>query len=154
MMGPPVFTRIRRLALDRLAAAKQTFAEMEEMGFCHNASSPWSSTLYIVLKKDGSPHCEGCLHARPPEGIFSGTHEPRRHPQDCHHHILWYIQLNFSCFGFRNAEVTFQHIMEGILGDLSVCVRYVDDILVFSFSKEEHLRHLYIMLDHLQKNDV
>ncbi|XP_068209165.1 uncharacterized protein [Palaemon carinicauda] len=32
--------------------------------------------------------------------------------------------------------------MDGILGDLSFCVCYVDVILEFSSLKEEHLRHL------------
>ncbi|XP_068204719.1 uncharacterized protein [Palaemon carinicauda] len=54
----PVFPRFRRLAPDHLAAAKQTFARMEEMGLCQRASSTWSSLLRIVLKKDGSlPPC-------------------------------------------------------------------------------------------------
>ncbi|XP_068204280.1 uncharacterized protein [Palaemon carinicauda] len=54
MTGPPVFEKFRGLAPERLAAAKQTFPEMEEMGLCQKASSPWSSPLYIILKKDGS----------------------------------------------------------------------------------------------------
>ncbi|XP_068203752.1 uncharacterized protein [Palaemon carinicauda] len=32
--------------------------------------------------------------------------------------------------------------MDGIVGDLPFCVCYVDDLLVFSSSKEEHLRYL------------
>ncbi|XP_068210331.1 uncharacterized protein [Palaemon carinicauda] len=32
--GPPEFTRIRHMAQDCLAAAKQMFAKLEEMGFC------------------------------------------------------------------------------------------------------------------------
>ncbi|XP_068225835.1 uncharacterized protein [Palaemon carinicauda] len=53
MMGP-VFARSRHLAQDPLAATKQTFVEMEEMGLCQKASIPWSSPLHIVLKKDAS----------------------------------------------------------------------------------------------------
>ncbi|XP_068247901.1 uncharacterized protein [Palaemon carinicauda] len=51
---PPVFAKFRRPAPDRLAAAKEMFVEMEEMGLCQKTSSPWSSPLHIVLKKDGS----------------------------------------------------------------------------------------------------
>ncbi|XP_068237199.1 uncharacterized protein [Palaemon carinicauda] len=56
--GPSVFTKFRRLASDRLAAAKQTFAVIEEMGLCQKASSPWSSPIQIVVKRDGSIPCE------------------------------------------------------------------------------------------------
>ena len=52
--GPPVFARFRRLAPAKLAAAKQVFAEMEALGICQKASSPWSSPLHMVTKKDGS----------------------------------------------------------------------------------------------------
>ncbi|XP_068224448.1 uncharacterized protein [Palaemon carinicauda] len=50
----PSVCHFRHLTQDCLAAAKQTFAEMEEIGFCQKASSPWSSPLHILLKKDGS----------------------------------------------------------------------------------------------------
>ncbi|XP_068246737.1 uncharacterized protein [Palaemon carinicauda] len=107
---PPVFTKCRRLAPDRLAAAKQTLAKNEEMGLCHKDSSPWSSPLQIVLKTNGSMwelevsehanrtgslpttkhhqrdllpvQSKGFLHARPLEGLLSGAYEPSRHPQD------------------------------------------------------------------------
>ena len=52
--GPPIFSKFRRLAPDILAAAKKVFQDMEDMGLCQKASSPWSSPLHIVVKKDGS----------------------------------------------------------------------------------------------------
>ncbi|XP_068242305.1 uncharacterized protein [Palaemon carinicauda] len=52
--GVLVFARFRRLALNLLAAAKQTFTEVKETNLCPNASSPLLSLLHIVLKKDGS----------------------------------------------------------------------------------------------------
>ncbi|XP_068234283.1 uncharacterized protein [Palaemon carinicauda] len=54
MIGPSVFTRFRHLILDRLAATKQTFTKMEEMGLCQKSSSQWLSPLHTVLNKDGS----------------------------------------------------------------------------------------------------
>ncbi|XP_068233303.1 uncharacterized protein [Palaemon carinicauda] len=49
-----IFPISRHLALKRLASAKQTFVEMEEMGLYQKASNTWSSPLHIVLKQDGS----------------------------------------------------------------------------------------------------
>ena len=45
-------------------------------------------------------------------------------------------------FGLRNTGNTFQRMMDSILGDLPYCFTYVDDILVFSSSLEEHVDHL------------
>ena len=52
--GPPIFSRFRRLPPDRLATTKQVFQDMEALGICQKASSPWASPLHIVVKKDGS----------------------------------------------------------------------------------------------------
>ena len=51
--GPPVFARPRRLAPDKLAAAKKEFELMEKLGIIRKSSSPWSSPLHIVPKRDG-----------------------------------------------------------------------------------------------------
>ena len=52
--GPPVHSRFRRLNPQKLAAAKSAFNEMESMGICAKASSPWASLLHMVTKQDGS----------------------------------------------------------------------------------------------------
>jgi hypothetical protein len=45
-------------------------------------------------------------------------------------------------FGLRNAAQTFQRFMDEILKDMDFCFSYLDDILVFSRSPEEHDKHL------------
>ncbi len=52
--GAPVHSRFRRLNPQKLAAAKASFTEMERMGICSKASSPWASPLHMVPKSDGS----------------------------------------------------------------------------------------------------
>lgn len=54
-------------------------------------------------------------------------------------------------FGLRNAAQTFQRLMNSILKDLEFCFCYIDDILVASTSKEEHLQHLRIVFKGLQE---
>lgn len=56
--GPPVSARPRRLAPDRLRAAKQEFEHMLQLGIIRPSSSAWSSPLHMVPKKtagDWSP---------------------------------------------------------------------------------------------------
>ena len=47
-------------------------------------------------------------------------------------------------FGLTNAPATFQRLMESCLGELhlSCCIIYLDDIIVFSWTPEEHLVRL------------
>ncbi|XP_023709605.1 uncharacterized protein LOC111865653, partial [Cryptotermes secundus] len=50
--GPPVTSRPRRLAPDRLAIAKAEFDAMLRDGTVRRSESSWSSALHIVPKKD------------------------------------------------------------------------------------------------------
>ena len=55
-------------------------------------------------------------------------------------------------FGLINAPATFQHLMESCLGDyhLKYCIIYLDNIIIFSKTQEEHisqLRRVFQMLD-------
>ena len=49
--GPPASARPRRLAPDRLRAAKQKFEHMLQLGIIRPSSSAWSSLLHMVPKK-------------------------------------------------------------------------------------------------------
>ena len=51
--GPLVFAKPRRLDLEKLAAAQKEFSVMAKAGIIRRSSSPWSSPLHMVKKKDG-----------------------------------------------------------------------------------------------------
>lgn len=57
-------------------------------------------------------------------------------------------------FGLCNAPATFQHLINDIFRDLldQFVVIYLDDILIFSNSMEEHQRHVILILERLRKN--
>ena len=55
-------------------------------------------------------------------------------------------------FGLCNAPATFQRLMQRILRDLGeFCSVYIDDVIVFSSSIEEHLDHLKQIFDRLRR---
>jgi hypothetical protein len=60
------------------------------------------------------------------------------------------FKFPFMSFGLRNAAQTFQRFMDDILRGIDFCFAYVDDILVFSRSLEDHERHLRAILGQLQ----
>lgn len=58
--------------------------------------------------------------------------------------------------GLRNAPATFQALMNSIFRDCidGFVVFYLDNILIFSESREDHLRHLRLVLQRLKHNEL
>jgi hypothetical protein len=57
-------------------------------------------------------------------------------------------------FGLRNAGMTFQRLMDLILGSLPFAFVYLDDILVASTDEAAHWRHLEAVFSALQQNGL
>ena len=56
--------------------------------------------------------------------------------------------------GISNAPMVFSMIMQQILGDLDFVVVYIDDVCIFSETMEQHLEHIEIMIDRLEKANL
>ena len=56
-------------------------------------------------------------------------------------------------FGLTNAPATFQAYINRALAGLVdiICIVYLDDILVFSQTREAHIEHVCAVLDRLQR---
>ena len=46
-------------------------------------------------------------------------------------------------FGMRNAPATFQHMINRVISGLDGCAAYIDDVVVYSHSWEQHVDQLY-----------
>ena len=57
-------------------------------------------------------------------------------------------------FGLKNAGQDFQRLMDDILGELPYCYVYLDDILVFSNTPQEHAQHLTEIFEILVANGL
>ena len=60
---------------------------------------------------------------------------------------LGFYEFTHMPFGLCNTLVTFQHLMQNTLGKLNLmyCVIYLDDVIIFGRTEEEHLEHLHIV---------
>ena len=58
---------------------------------------------------------------------------------------LRFYEFTRMPFELCNAPATFQHLMQNTLGELNLtyCVIYLDDVIVFGRTKEEHLRIVF-----------
>ncbi len=52
----------------------------------------------------------------------------------------YFLQYSVLAFGMRNAPATFQRLMHIVLGDVPNCDAYLDDIVIYSATWEDHLR--------------
>ena len=66
---------------------------------------------------------------------------------------LRFYEFTRMPFGLCNVPVTFQHLMQNTLGELNLryCVIYLDNVIIFCCTEEEHLEHLCIVFKRFQE---
>ena len=57
-------------------------------------------------------------------------------------------------FGLRNAAQSFQRFMNRVLHGLDCSVSYIDDVLIASSSREEHIQHIHQVFERFRKYGV
>ena len=71
----------------------------------------------------------------------------------CHMGLFEFLVLPF---GLTNSPATFQRYLQSVLNDLlwKFCLVYIDDVIIYSSSIEDHIGHLKIILDRLAKHQL
>jgi hypothetical protein len=64
------------------------------------------------------------------------------------------FEFPFMPIGLRNAAQTFQRFIGDIVGGFDFCFAYLDDILFFSWSLEEHEQHMRAFFTQLQRYGI
>ena len=69
---------------------------------------------------------------------------------------LGFYECNRMPFGLCNAPATIQRLMERCMGDLNLrdCLIYLDDIIIFSSTFEEHMERLVAVFERLQEHNL
>ena len=176
--SPPQSTRPRRVPPSCEREINIQLEEM--MGanppICQASNSPWSSDVVLVKKKDGSLRfavdyrrlnliTKRDEYSLPnPQSIFDKLEGSRFftklditvpiRKQDVEktafHTPRGLFEMLVMPFGLCNSQSTFQRLMDRALRKTSNVESFVDDILVFSNSFEEHLTHLQGVLQCLE----
>ena len=167
---------------------REHLKEMLEIGVIRESTSPFSSNVVIVRKKDGTirfcidyrklnqrtekdaypiPRIDGTLHSLAGSKYFttldlkSGYWQVELRETDKAKTAfqvgsLGFYECNRMPFGLCNAPATFQRLMERCMGDLNLrdCLIYLDDIIVFSSTFEEHLERLQAVFMNLEKHNL
>ena len=69
---------------------------------------------------------------------------------------LGFFKCKHMPFGLCNAPAMFQRLMQNCLGELNLtyCLIYLNDVIVFSRMEEEHLQHLCIVFDCFREHNL
>ncbi|GJS27333.1 putative reverse transcriptase domain-containing protein [Tanacetum coccineum] len=130
--------------------------ELQDKGFIRPSSSPWGAPILFVKKKDGSFRM--CIDYR--ELNKSGYHQLRVHEDDIPKtaFITRYGNFEFTVmpFGLTNAPTIFMDLMNRVCRPYldKFMIVFIDDILIYSKTQEEHVKHLSLVLELLKKEKV
>lgn len=90
--------------------------------------------------------------------LASGYHQIRMKPESIDKTAFktryGHFEYLVMPFGLKNAPGTFQRIMNDLFFDFldKFVLVYLDDILVYSENEQQHMEHLHLVLDRLEKN--
>ncbi|GJX19135.1 putative nucleotidyltransferase, ribonuclease H [Tanacetum coccineum] len=122
--------------------------ELQDKGFIRPSHSPWGAPVLFVKKKDGSFH------------LRSGYHQLRVHkddiPKTAFRMRYGHFEFTVMPFGLTNAPTVFMDLMNWVCKPYQdkFAIVFIDDILIYSKTKEEHEVHLKLVLELLRKEKL
>nr|GEV50974.1 putative reverse transcriptase domain-containing protein [Tanacetum cinerariifolium] len=177
----PISKAPYRMAPVELKELKDQLQELLERGFIRPSVSPWGAPVLFVKKKDGSmrlcidyrelnkitirnryplpriddlfDQLQGAMHFSKID-LRSGYHQLRVKEQDISKTA--FREFTVMPFGLTNAPAVFMDLMNRIFHEYldKFFIVFIDDILVFSKSKEEHEHHLCTVLQTLRQEKL
>nr|GEY50777.1 putative reverse transcriptase domain-containing protein [Tanacetum cinerariifolium] len=133
----PISKAPYRMAPVELKELKDQLQELLERGFIRPSVSPWGAPVLFVKKKDGSMRL--CIDYRELNKITIRNRYPLPRIDDLFDQLQG--AMHFSKIDLRSV---FMDLMNRIFHEYldKFVIVFIDDILVFSKSKEEHEDHL------------
>ena len=173
--GEPFKERFQRIPPPLLEEVQAPLRDMLEAGAIHPSQSPWCNAVVLVRKKDSTLRfcvdfrhlnawIQEALESMVGSAHFSsmdfklGFWQIKMAPGLQQYTAFTAGNLRFyeftrMPFGLCNAPMMFQHLMQNTLGELNLtyCVIYLDDVIVFGRMEEEHLEHLHMVFERFRE---
>ncbi|GJZ44876.1 putative reverse transcriptase domain-containing protein [Tanacetum coccineum] len=125
----PVVKSPYRLAPTEMQDLSNQLKELQEKGFIRPSSSPWGASVLFVKKKDGSFRM--CIDYREPNKLTIK-----------------------NCYPLPRIDDLFDQLQGSRPYLDKFVIVFIDDILIYSKSKEEHEVHLKLILELLEKEKL
>ncbi|GKB37195.1 putative reverse transcriptase domain-containing protein [Tanacetum coccineum] len=145
-----------RLAHLEMQELSNQLQELADRGFIRPSTSPWGAPVLFVKKKDG--YFRMCSSVYSKIDLRSCYHQLRVKDEDIpktdFRTRYGHYEFQVMPFGLTNTPAIFMDLMKRMYKpylDKFVIV-FIDDIIIYSRNKEEHVNHLRIILE-LPKKD-
>ncbi|GKC73676.1 putative reverse transcriptase domain-containing protein [Tanacetum coccineum] len=152
----PVAKSLYRLSPSEMQELSRQLQELQDKDFIRQSHSPWGAPVLFVKKKDGSFRM--CIDYR--ELNKSGYHQLRVHeddiPKTAFRMRYGHFEFTVMPFGLTNAPTVFMDLINRVCKPYldKFIIVFIDDILIYSKSKEEHEIHLRMVLELLKKEKL
>ncbi|CAA7014729.1 unnamed protein product [Microthlaspi erraticum] len=143
----PISKTPYRMAPAELAELKKQIEDLLSKGFIRPSVSPWGAPVLFVKKKDGVSDFVSITEIPIDEADVRKTAFRTRYG---------HFEFVVMPFGLTNAPAAFMRLMNDVFReylDVFVII-FIDDILVYSRSQEEHATHLRLVLEKLREQKL
>ncbi|WVZ97055.1 hypothetical protein U9M48_042619 [Paspalum notatum var. saurae] len=156
----PIYKKAYRISGVEILEVKKQIDELLEKGFIRKSTSPWASP--VCLPKRKMEPCEYLFDRLKGACVFSkidlrsGYHQlrigPSYIPKTAFISRYGLYEYTVMSFGLTNAPNFFMYMMNSVFMEYldKFVVIFIDDILIYSKTEEEHGEHLRLVLRSLE----
>ncbi|WVZ71031.1 hypothetical protein U9M48_019658, partial [Paspalum notatum var. saurae] len=146
----PIAKRQYRVAPKEQELIKENIDELLGKEFIQPSSSPWAFPVLFVDKKDGSRRM--CVDYRALNDVTIKNKYPLPRIDD----LFGLYEYTVMSFGLTNAPAYFMNLMNKVFMEYldKFVVVFIDDILIYSKTEEEHEEHLRLVLQKLRDHKL